>query len=49
MAPHRSTVSAIGALDPGAFHEGEVLDAGTLSAALKDFFAEHKLQASGCG
>ena len=37
------TGSAIGALDPGAFHEGEVLDAGTLSAALKDFFAEHKL------
>ena len=37
------TDSAIGALDPGAFHEGEVLDAGTLSAALKDFFAEHKL------
>ena len=37
------TGSAIGALDPGAFHEGEVLDAGSLSAALKDFFAEHKL------
>ena len=37
------TGSAIGALDPGAFHEGEVLDAGILSATLKDFFAEHKL------
>jgi type IV pilus assembly protein PilM len=37
------TGSAIGSLEPGAFHEGEVLDAGRLSAALKDFFAEHKL------
>lgn len=37
------TASAIGTLDPGAFHEGEVLDAGRLSAALKSFFAEHKL------
>lgn len=37
------TGSAIGTLEPGAFHEGEVLDAGRLSAALKDFFAEHKL------
>lgn len=37
------TASAIGALDPGAFHEGEVLDPGRLSSALKSFFAEHKL------
>jgi type IV pilus assembly protein PilM len=35
--------SAIGTLDPGAFHEGEVLDPGSLSSALKSFFAEHKL------
>ena len=35
--------SAIAALDPGAFHEGEVLDAERLSAALKSLFAEHKL------
>jgi len=37
------TGSAVGALDPGAFHEGEVVDSERLSAALKDFFAEHKL------
>jgi len=37
------TASAIGALEPGAFHEGEVLDPERLSAALKSFFAEHKL------
>jgi type IV pilus assembly protein PilM len=37
------TASAIGALDSGAFHEGEVLDPGRLSSALKSFFAEHKL------
>jgi type IV pilus assembly protein PilM len=37
------TASAIGSLEPGAFHEGEVLDPGRLSAALKSFFAEHKL------
>jgi type IV pilus assembly protein PilM len=37
------TASAIGPLDPGAFHEGEVLDPGRLSAALKSLFAEHKL------
>lgn len=35
--------SAIAALDPGAFHEGEVLDADRLSTALKSLFAEHKL------
>ncbi len=35
--------SAIAPLDPGAFHEGEVLDADRLSAALKSMFAEHKL------
>ncbi len=37
------TASAIGSLDPGAFHEGEVLDADRLAAALKSLFAEHKL------
>ncbi len=37
------TASAIGPLDPGAFHEGEVLDPGSLATALKSFFAEHKL------
>lgn len=37
------TASAIGALDPGAFHEGEVLDPDRLAAALKSLFAEHKL------
>lgn len=41
-APH-VTASAIGSLDPGTFHEGEVLDADRLAAALKDLFAEHKL------
>jgi type IV pilus assembly protein PilM len=37
------TGSAIGQLEPGAFHEGEVLDPERLSAALKAFFSEHKL------
>jgi type IV pilus assembly protein PilM len=35
--------SAIAPLDPGTFHEGEVLDADRLAAALKRLFAEHKL------
>src|SRR5262245_36297428 len=35
--------SAIGPLDAGTFHEGEVLDADRLAGALKDLFAEHKL------
>lgn len=35
--------SAIAPLDPGAFHEGEVLDPERLAAALKRLFAEHKL------
>jgi type IV pilus assembly protein PilM len=35
--------SAIGPLDPGAFHEGEVLDPERLAAALKSLFDEHKL------
>jgi type IV pilus assembly protein PilM len=39
----RVTASAIGALDPGTFHEGEVLDPDRLASALKDLFAEHKL------
>jgi type IV pilus assembly protein PilM len=37
------TASAIGSLEPGAFHEGEVLDPERLAASLKAFFAEHKL------
>jgi type IV pilus assembly protein PilM len=37
------TASAIGVLEPGAFHEGEVLDPERLAAALKSLFAEHKL------
>jgi type IV pilus assembly protein PilM len=37
------TGSAIGPLEPGAFHEGEVLDPDRLAAALKSLFAEHKL------
>jgi type IV pilus assembly protein PilM len=37
------TASAIGPLEPGAFHEGEVLDPERLSSALKAVFAEHKL------
>lgn len=39
----RVTASAIQALEPGAFHEGEVLDADRLSSALKALFAKHKL------
>jgi type IV pilus assembly protein PilM len=39
----RVTASAIGPLDPGAFHEGEVLDPERLAAALKALFAENKL------
>jgi len=35
--------TAIGPLDPGAFHEGEVQDPERLAAALKELFAEHKL------
>jgi type IV pilus assembly protein PilM len=37
------TASAIGSLEPGAFHEGEVLDPERLSSALKALFTEHKL------
>lgn len=39
----RLTASAVGPLERGAFHEGEVLDPDRLSAGLKDLFAEHKL------
>ena len=39
----RVAASAIGPLDPGTFHEGEVLDADRLAGSLKDLFAEHKL------
>jgi len=35
--------SAIGPREPGAFHEGEVLDADRLAEALKGLFARHKL------
>ena len=35
--------TAIGALPDGAFREGEVADSEELAAALKSFFAEHKL------
>jgi type IV pilus assembly protein PilM len=37
------TAAGIGPLDQGTFHEGEVLDADRLAAALKALFAEHKL------
>lgn len=37
------TASAIGPLDPGAFHEGEVLDPGRLATALKSLFGKNKL------
>jgi type IV pilus assembly protein PilM len=35
--------SAIAPLDPGTFHEGEVLDPDRLAESLKRLFAEHKL------
>jgi type IV pilus assembly protein PilM len=37
------SAAAIGSLEPGAFHEGEVLDPDRLAMALKELFAEHKL------
>jgi type IV pilus assembly protein PilM len=37
------TASAIGPLDPGAFRDGEVVDADLLAAELKAVFSEHKL------
>jgi type IV pilus assembly protein PilM len=37
------TRTAVGPLAPGIVSEGEVHDAPALSAALKDFFAQHKL------
>jgi type IV pilus assembly protein PilM len=37
------TASAIASLAPGTFHEGEVVDADRLTAALKSLFSEHKL------
>jgi type IV pilus assembly protein PilM len=39
----RVTASAIQPLDPGAFHEGEVLDPDLLASALKELFAKNKL------
>ena len=41
-APHL-TATAITPLAPGAFHDGEVVDAGALAKALKALFSEHKL------
>ena len=35
--------SAVYPLQPGVFHEGEVIDSDGLVAALKDLFSEHKL------
>ncbi len=37
------TASAIGPLEPGAFHEGEVMNPERLASALKSLFAENKL------
>lgn len=39
----RISASAIQPLEAGVFHEGEVLDADRLGAALKAFFSQHKL------
>ena len=39
----RVTASAIQAIEPGVFHEGEVLDPDGLVAGLKQLFSEHKL------
>ncbi|HEX5376213.1 MAG TPA: type IV pilus assembly protein PilM [Solirubrobacterales bacterium] len=39
----RLSASAIQPLEPGIFHEGEVLDPGRLTEALKELFSEHKL------
>ena len=39
----RVSATAIGPLEAGAFHEGEVLDADQLADALKALFSEHKL------
>jgi type IV pilus assembly protein PilM len=35
--------SAVQPLQPGVFHEGEVIDAGGLTAAVKDLYSRHKL------
>jgi len=42
----RLDASAIHPLQPGVFHEGEVIDADGLAAALKDLFSQHKLSKS---
>jgi type IV pilus assembly protein PilM len=39
----RLAASAIHPLQPGVFHEGEVIDADGLAAALKDLYSRHKL------
>jgi type IV pilus assembly protein PilM len=35
--------SAVGPLQPGVFHEGEVIDPSGLTAAVKDLYSQHKL------
>jgi type IV pilus assembly protein PilM len=40
---HAVSRAAIAPLDPGVVNEGEVLDAGALSASLKRLFSEHRL------
>src|SRR6476659_10592805 len=37
------TASAVQPLQPGVFHEGEVLDPSGLSAAVKELYSQHKL------
>jgi type IV pilus assembly protein PilM len=37
------TASAVRPLQPGVFHEGEVIDPSGLTAALEDLYAQHKL------
>ena len=37
------TASAVQSLQPGVFHEGEVIDPGGLTAAVKDLYSRHKL------
>jgi type IV pilus assembly protein PilM len=39
----RVTASAIQPLEPGTFHEGEVLDSDTLAVALRTLFSQNKL------
>lgn len=39
----RLTASAVHPLQPGVFHEGEVIDPSGLTAAVKDLYSRHKL------